>query len=192
MAADGFFAQGYLGYGKDRNRITRTVVVEGMAANPHGSHTVAGAKGGYLVPFSGFQVGPVVGLDYARAKLNGYTETGDPALTLTVSRQSVKALTGQAGLEVRGELAGLHPFVEAMLERDFTGDHRVIDFFQTTAPTIVNHWDVNRSKKTYGKLAGGGSADITPGIAVDAFVSTTVNRRQGQEIGGQLSLKARF
>lgn len=192
MAADGFFGEAYAGFGKDRNRMRRTGVVEGMAANPHGSHTVAGAKGGYLFPFMGFQMGPVIGLDYARAKVNGYTETGDPALALTVSRQSLKALTGQAGLEFRGELAGLHPFVDATLEKDFTGDHRVIDFAQTTSPTIVNHWDINRSKRTYGKISGGGTADLTPGIAVDAFVSTTINRRQGQEIGGQLSLKAKF
>lgn len=192
MMADGFFGEAYAGFGKDRNRIRRTGVVEGMAASPNGSHTVAGAKAGYLFPFGGFQLGPVVGLDYARAKVNGYTESGDPALMLTVSRQSLKALTGQAGLEFRGELAGLHPFVDATLERDFTGDHRVIDFAQTTSPGIVNHWDINRSKKTYGKIAGGGSAEITPGIAVDAFVSTTVNRKQGQEIGGQLSLKAKF
>lgn len=192
LAANGFFGQAYVGYGNDRNRIERTGVVQGMTANPHGSHTVAGAKGGYLVPFSGFQIGPIIGLDYARAKVNGYTEAGDPALTLNVSAQSLKAVTGQAGLELRGELAGLHPFVDATLERDFTGDDRLIAFAQTTAPTIVNHWDVSRSKKTYGKLSGGGTADITPGITVDAFVSTTVSRKQGQEIGGQLSLRARF
>ena len=70
-----------------------------MTADPHGSHAVAGAKGGYLMSFSALKVGPIVALDYAKAKVDGYTEAGDAALTLNVSGQSLKAFTGQAGIE---------------------------------------------------------------------------------------------
>ena len=190
--AGGLFGQAYVGYGKDRNRITRTGVVDPMAANPHGSHTLAGAKGGYLISLSGLQVGPVVSLDYARAKVDGYTETGDPALTLNVGRQSLKALTGQAGLELRGELAGLHPFVDATVEHDFTGNDRLISFTQTSAPIIVNSWAVTRGKDTYGRLAGGASANLIGGVSLDAFVTTTLGADNGQEVAGQLGLKATF
>ena len=188
----GLFGQAYLGYGKDRDRINRAGVVEGMTATPHGNHTVAGAKGGYLMSFGGLQAGPIVAVDYARAKVNGYTEAGDPALTLNVSGQSLKAFTGQAGLEVRGELAGLHPFVDLTAERDFTGDDRLITFSQTSAPVIVNSWTVARGHETYGRLAGGASANLTGGLSIDAYVSTTISRNHGQEVGGNLGVKARF
>ena len=188
----GLFGQAYLGYGKDRNRITRTGVVEDMTASPHGSHTVAGAKGGYLMSLAALKIGPVIALDYARANVDSYTESGDPALTLNVSGQHLKSLTGQAGLELRGDLAGLHPFIDVTAEREFSGNGRVITFAQTTAPTIVNSWEVSRSKETYGRIAGGASATLTGNLSLDAFVSTTVSRNHGNETGGQLGIKAAF
>jgi uncharacterized protein YhjY with autotransporter beta-barrel domain/phospholipase/lecithinase/hemolysin len=187
----GLFGQAYLGYGKDRDRITRVGVVEDMTARPHGSHTVAGAKGGYLFSFAGLQAGPIVAVDYARAKVNGYTESGDPALTLNVGRQSLKALTGQAGVEVRGDLAGLHPFVDLTAEHDFSGDDRLISFSQTSAPVIVNRWDVSRGKDTYGRLSGGASVNLGR-VSLDAAASTTISRDGGQELGAQIGVKARF
>jgi outer membrane autotransporter protein len=188
----GLFGQAYVGYGKDRNRITRTGVVADMSASPHGSHTLAGAKAGYLMSFTALKVGPIVALDYARAKVDAYTETGDPALTLNVGSQSVKELTGQAGLEVRGDLAGLHPFVDLTAEHDFTGDNRLISFAQTSAPIIVNQWAVPGHKQTYGRLSGGASATLAGGVSIDASASTTLGRDHGQEVGGQVGLKARF
>ena len=108
--------------------------------------------------FGGLSAGPIVAADYARAKVDGYTETGDPALTLNVSSQSLKAFTGQ----------------------------------QTSAPVIVNSWAVPGRKQTYARLSGGANANLTGGLSVDAFVSTTLGRDQGQEVSGQLGLKAKF
>ena len=192
LNAGGFFGQAYLGYGKDHNDISRAGVVEGMEASPHGNHTVAGAKGGYLVPLVGMKVGPIVAVDYARAKVDGYTETGDPALTLNVGSQSLKALTGQAGIEARGDLVGLHPFVDLTAEHDFSGTDRLISFSQTSAPVIVNHWAATRDKETYGRVAGGASADLGGNISIDAYASTTLGHNHGEEMGGQLGVKARF
>jgi uncharacterized protein YhjY with autotransporter beta-barrel domain len=142
--------------------------------------------------FLALKAGPIVAVDYGRAKVNGYTEAGDPALTLDVGGQSYKALTGQAGLEVRGDLAGLHPFVDATVEHDFTGDERLFNFAQTSAPTIVNTWAVPGRKQTYGRLSGGASANLIGGISVDAAASTTLSRKGGNEVSGQIGLKARF
>jgi outer membrane lipase/esterase len=188
----GLFGQAYLGYGADRNRITRTGVVQAMTASPHGNHTIAGAKAGYLMSLAALKLGPVVALDYARARVDSYTEAGDPALTLNVGSQSLKSLTGQAGLEARGDLAGLHPFIDLTAEHQFSGNGRVITFAQTSAPIIVNSWQVSRSKETYARLSGGASATLTGNFSVDAFVSTTLGRNRGQETGGQVGIKAAF
>ena len=189
---NGLFGEAYLGYGKDHNKIHRTGVVDDMNASPDGNHTVAGAKGGYLMSVLGFQAGPIVALDYARAKVDGYTENGDPALTLTVGSQSLKAFTGQLGLEARGEISGLHPFVELTAEHEFSGDQRLISFAQTSAPIIVNEWSVTGDKQTYGRLAGGASANLGGGFSIDVFGTTTLGRDHGQEMGGQLGVKAHF
>ena len=192
LSMGGLFGQGYVGYGRDTDRINRAGVVQGMEAHPHGNHTVAGAKGGYLMSFAGLSAGPIVAVDYARAKVDGYTETGDPALTLNVSGQHAKAVTGDAGLEVRGDLAGLHPFVDLTAEHNFTSNDRVITFAETSAPVIVNSWAVPGRKQTYGRLAGGASASLNGAVSVDAFVSTTLGHKGGNVTGGNVGVKVRF
>jgi outer membrane autotransporter protein len=165
-----------------------------MSADPDGHHILAGAKGGYLMPFGPFRAGPVVGLDYAKAKVKAYTEDGDPALSLNVSGQSYEALTGNLGLEIRGSAGvpgvGVHPYVQALLEKDFIGDGRAIFYAQTDAPTIVNRFDYEgRSKKLYGRLNGGISASVLGGIGVDASVSATVGKKQGNEVSGLVGVR---
>jgi outer membrane autotransporter protein len=188
----GLFGQAYVGYGKDRDHIVRTGVVSDLAAKAHGNHWIAGAKGGYLMSFAGLGAGPIVPLDYARAKVNGYSETGDAALSLNVGAQSYKALKGQAGLEVRGDLAGLHPFLDVTAEHNFSRDDRPITFAQTDARIIINSWQVRGRKETYGRLAGGASASLASGLSVDAFATTTLDRNHGQEVGAQVGVKAAF
>src|SRR4030095_10159649 len=74
FAMGGGFAPGYAGYGWNKHDIDRAGVVEDMEADPKGHHFIAGAKGGYLFPLGSVRVGPVVALDYAKAKVDGYTE----------------------------------------------------------------------------------------------------------------------
>ena len=190
------FAQAHAGLGSDKHRIRRTGVIDNMSARPDGSHVTAGAKAGYLMGFGPLRVGPIAALDYARAKVDGYTETGDAALTLDVGKQSLKALTGQLGLEARGGLnagvGALRPFVSATLEHDFTGDDRTITFSQTSAPGIVNSWGIGGGKQTYGRLSGGAAASILTGTSIDAAVSATVGRDGGNELGAHLGLRMGF
>ncbi|HEU5432977.1 MAG TPA: autotransporter domain-containing protein, partial [Thermomicrobiales bacterium] len=51
VAAGPIFGQAYLGYGRDRNDLTRTGVISDLTASPDGHHVTAGAKAGYLMPF---------------------------------------------------------------------------------------------------------------------------------------------
>ena len=193
----GGFAQGYLGYGKDKHRISRMGVIDAMSANPSGSHVLAGAKAGYLMPLGGLRAGPVIALDYAKAKVNGYTETGDAALTLNVNSQRFSSLRGSAGLELRGDMdmGGMHfrPFAALLAEKDFKGDGRTVYYAQTSAPTIVNHFAFeNASKKTYGRVNLGFGAGISSALSVDAGVSGTFGKKQGNETSGQLGFNLGF
>ena len=194
-AADflGGFVQGYVGYGHDDHHITRAGVLTPMTATAKGNHWIAGAKGGYLAPLGPVSIGPVVALDYAKAKVDGYTENGDPVLTLNVGSTSVKALEGSVGAELRGNLTGVRPFASAVLVKDLTGDGRVIQFAQTTAPTIINSWQLeDRSKHIYGRLTGGLSATLTGNVSVDGLISTTVDKRGGNDTSAHLGVRVGF
>ena len=193
LYSGGLFGQAYLGYGRDNHHLDRAGVVEDMTASPHGNHVTAGAKGGYLLPLgAGVGVGPIVAVDYARAKVDGYTEKGDLALTLNVGNQSLKSLRGQVGAEVSANVSGVHPYADLTLEHEFSRNGRQISFSQTSAPVIVNEWAVAGGKETYGRLSGGMSATITPHVSVDAAFSRTIGLNGGQEMGAQVGVKANF
>ncbi len=191
------FVQAHLGYGRDRHRLTREGVVNSLRARPDGTHWTAGAKAGYLVPLASLRVGPVAAVDYAKAKVDGFTEEGDAALALNVDKLSLKSLTGSLGLEARGDFegggVGLRPFISAVVEKDFTGDGRTAFFSQASAPTIVNRWDLGeRSQDVYGRLTAGASAAILGRTSLDAQVSSTFRKDDGNELSAQLGLRVGF
>ena len=193
----GGFVQGYAGYGWNKHDIERAGVVEEMEADPKGNHFIAGGKAGYLMPLGTVRVGPVIGLDYAKAKVDGYTETGDPVLTLNVDLLTYKSLRGSLGLEVRGDFEGggvqLRPFAAATVEKDFTGDERTVRFAQTSAPTIVNSFVLeDASKEAYGRFSGGFSAAILSNVSLDVAGSATIGKDQGNETSAQLGVRIGF
>jgi len=193
----GAFVQAYAGHGWNEHEIERAGVVEGMEADPDGDHFIAGAKGGYLMNWGDVRVGPVVGLDYAKADVDGYTESGDPALTLNVDSISYKSLRGSIGVELRGDFAGggvqLRPYASAVVEKDFTGDSRTVTFSQTASPSIVNSYAFeDASKSAYGRFSGGFSAAILSSVNLDVGASATVGKDQGEETSAQLGLRFAF
>ena len=66
-------------------------------------------------------------------------------------------------------------------------------FAQTSAPGIVNRFAVeDGSKKAYGRLSAGLSAAILSNVSLDAAVSGTVGKDQGNETSAHLGLRAAF
>ena len=197
FAIAGAFAQAYLGYGWDDHDIEREGVVEGMRAKTDGDHWLAGAKAGYLFPVGIMRAGPVIAIDYAKAKVDGYAETGDPALTLNVSSVSAKSFTGGIGAELRGDFdtSGVYvrPYLSAMLEKELGDNDRVVHFSQTTAPGIVNSWSVgDGSDGVYGRLSAGGSAQILSSVSLNTVLSTTVGRDDGNDVSASVGLNFGF
>ena len=77
-----------------------------------------------------------------------------------------------------------------MLEKDLAGDSRSVRFAQQSAPGIVNTWHFeDRSKDVYGRISGGASASILQGINLDALLSSTVGRDQGNEVSGHVGVR---
>jgi uncharacterized protein YhjY with autotransporter beta-barrel domain len=181
------FVQGHAGYGRTDYDIRRAAVIDTLSAKPEGSHVIAGAKVGFLAGLGALRVGPVATLDYARAKVDGYTETGDNALRLNVGAQRYSALVGGAGLELRGDFSAggssLRPYASAMLEKDLQGDSRTLVFSQASTPSIVNRFDLGeRDTGLYTRFSGGASAQLSRTVQLDVSGSTTAGKDQGNEV----------
>jgi outer membrane lipase/esterase len=193
-----FFAQGLATVGWQNYRNSRPGVVDTITSNPDGTSFVAAGKVGYLFDAGKSQVGPIGGLTYARARVNGYTENGDPVLALNVGQQTAEALIGSVGAQFRfpflvsGRM--INPYVNLTMDDDLIGNGRIIQFGATSAPLIVNNWNVPNatSQHVYGRVAAGVVAPVSNTVALTANVSQTFARQGGNDFYGNGGLKISF
>ena len=193
-----FFAQGLATFGWQNYRNTRPGVVDTITSNPDGTSFVAGGKLGYLFDAGQSQVGPIGSLTYARARVNGYTESGDPVLTLTVGPQTAEALVASAGVQFRAPFVVngrvISPYLNLTAEDDLIGNGRIIQFGATSAPLIINNWSIpnGASQHLYGRVTGGVLAPVTNNVALTMNFSRTLARQGGDDFYGTGGLKISF
>jgi phospholipase/lecithinase/hemolysin/uncharacterized protein YhjY with autotransporter beta-barrel domain len=194
-----FFLQGLATVGWQNYRNVRPGVVDPITSNPDGTSVVAAGKVGYLFGTPDkVQVGPIGSLLYARAKVNGFTEAGDPVLTLNVGQQTAETLIGSVGAQFRfpfwvsGKL--ISPYVNLTADDDFIGNGRIVQFGATSAPIIINNWAIpnTNSRNVYGRVAAGVVAPFWNNVALTANVSQTFGRTGGNDFYGNGGLKISF
>jgi phospholipase/lecithinase/hemolysin len=194
-----FFAQGLATVGWQNYRNVRPGVVDNITSNPDGTSVVAAGKVGYLFGTPDkVQVGPIGSLLYARARVNGYTEAGDPVLTLNVGPQTAETLIGSVGAQFRfpfwvsGKL--ISPYVNLTADDDIIGNGRIVQFGATSAPLIINNWAIanTNSHNVYGRVAAGVVAPVWNNVALTANVSQTFARTGGNDFYGNGGLKISF
>ena len=193
-----FFAQALATYGWQNFRNTRPGVVDVITSNPDGTTFVVGGKAGYLFDAGKSQIGPIGGLTYARARVNGYTESGDPVLTLTVGPQTAEALVASAGVQLRAPFMvngrTISPYLNLTAEDDLIGNGRIVQFGATSAPLIINNWTIpnGSSQRVYGRVAAGVVAPVTNNVALTANVARTVGHQGGDDFYGTGGLRISF
>jgi uncharacterized protein YhjY with autotransporter beta-barrel domain/phospholipase/lecithinase/hemolysin len=197
FAAGGAFIQAHAGYGQIDYRTRREAVIDEIEGETDGDAITAGAKAGYLLGMGGMRVGPVIGLQYAKVEMDGYTETGDPVLTLNVGDQDVKALVGSAGLEARGSFDSggltIAPYASLTAEKDLEGDGRAIRYAGTASPGIVNTFVLDdRSKDLHGRFTAGANLALGGAFSLQVQGSTSIARDGGNDMAGFLGLKLGF
>jgi outer membrane lipase/esterase len=193
-----FFAEGLATVGHQDFRNTRPGVVDTITSNPDGTTFVFAGKTGYLFDAGKAQIGPIGGLIYAHAKVNDFTEAGDPVLILNVGPQTAEALIGSVGAQFRmpfvvnGRI--INPYLNLTAEDDFIGNGRIIQFSATSAPLIVNNWAVpnGTSQNVYGRVATGVVAPVWNNVSLTANVSRTFGRQGGDDFYGTGGFKVSF
>jgi outer membrane autotransporter protein len=195
--AGGAFAEGYAGAGRLDYRMRRAAVIDDIFAESDGTTMTAGAEAGYLFPLSGLQAGPIAGVQYARVKLDGYTERGDEVLTLNVAERRASELVGFTGVEVgfEDDIGGLSvkPFVKLAAEKLLDGSGGGVRFAGTASPGIVNRFvQEESSRDVYGRVEGGASLALGTRAALQFQASATVEHPEHDEFTGFFGLKLGF
>ena len=181
LFADALLAYGHHGYALDRDGVIDTV---------HGSTGAdtftAAAKAGYLFNAGPVRAGPIAGVNYTGAVIQGYTETGDSLLTWMVNQQTLDSLTGNAGVQVRFpfELGGTRysPFIDVTAEHYFPGSARTVTTTLVSAPLLPVLTPVSGESGTYGKVAAGVAARIAGNVSATFNAETTFAREGGNGV----------
>ena len=168
------FSDALIAYGRHDYTLDRQGVIDIVHGSTSANTFTAAARGGYLFDAGPVRVGPIAGLNYTLADIQGYTETGDSLLTMIVNGQNVDSLTGNAGIQMRFpfELWGdlYSPFINVTAEQDLLGSSRIITTTQVTAPLLPVLTPVPGESGTCGKIAAGVAARL------GGTVSATVTR----------------
>ncbi len=161
-----------------------------------GTASSAGFKTGYLVDVATVRAGPIAGLNYMQTYLNGYTETGDSLLTQTVSAQTLEALTGSAGVQIRfGNLIPAYridPYLNITAEHEFLGGRNIVTN-QTSTPLLPVITPISGiGGITYGQVAAGLSTNLGGDLSGSIQGVATFGRAGGNDYGLSGSLLYRF
>jgi outer membrane lipase/esterase len=191
------FVEGYAGLGRVELDIRRDAVIDEITATPDADTVIAGAQLGYLFDMGLLKVGPVAGISYGRAELDGYTETGDPVLTLNVDGQEDDQLVGSLGVELNGSFdmgsARVSPYLTATAEKELDDNGRVIRYAGTAAPNIVNSWVLGGEEdEAYGRIVGGANFEITRAVTLQVTGGTTIGQEGGDTSSASVALRVGF
>jgi phospholipase/lecithinase/hemolysin/uncharacterized protein YhjY with autotransporter beta-barrel domain len=197
LEAGGAFGQAYAGFGQLDYDIRRPAVIDTISAETDGKSFVAGGEVGYLLELARVKAGPVVGVQYARATLDDYRETGDPVLTLNVGRQRASELLGFAGIEAEAELEvgglDIQPYAKLLAEKELDSSGRPIAYSSTATPLIVNRFEPGHgSEDVYGRIEGGASFALVGALQLQVQASATIEHPEHDEMSGFIGLKLGF
>jgi len=192
------FLQSLVSYGWLNYSNSRSGVVSNITANPDGKTFATALKGGYLFDVApSVRFGPIAGLTYVQAHVNGYSENGDPVLTLNLNEQTAKTVLGSVGAQTRCAFdlgsTRLDSYLNFTVENNFEGSDRVIQYSATSAPLIVNSWTATGAPNhAFVRLAAGANANLTSAINVMLNLSQTIEQPGGNDFYCTGGLKISF
>ena len=170
-------------------------VIDVIRGSTNADTFTTAARAGYLINAGVVRVGPIAGFNYTHGVIGAYTESGDILLTMMVDRQTINALTGDAGLQLRlpfvAGTALYSPFINLTAEQDFAGSGRNVTTTLVTAPLLPILTPVSAHDRTYGKVAAGIGASIAGNISA-TNVATTFAREGGNDFAVSGGIKAVF
>jgi len=181
--------------GFNKLNITRPGLISNLTGSTDGESFVAQGKGGYLFDAgalgvgafnaSTLRMGPIVGFSYSHVHINGYTEAGDPMLTQQVGDQSTDGFTGRAGIEFRSATLwgswAVSPWLDLTVEHDFADGARVLTTAQTYALLLPISTAVSNPTQTYGRVAGGLSAQVAQNMYLNINGEATFGRTDSND-----------
>jgi outer membrane lipase/esterase len=197
-ATRAWFVDALAAYGVIDLDLARPGTIETVRSSTNGSALAVAARSGYLFDFGKVRAGPIAGLTYVHARIDGYTETGSDPSAMDIGSQTVDSLTGSAGLRFLAPFqAGgtlFVPYLNVTLEHHFGSDTAELTSSLAgsggTQPLTVSF--PTFGARDYGKVEGGLTVELAPEASVSLSGASTFARDDGHDYRVSAGLNYRF
>ena len=185
-------------YGSHDLDLARPGLTDPVLGSTGASAFALAARAGYLFDFGGLRAGPIAGLTYVHSRVDGYTETGDRDLTLTVSALTLDSLTGSLGIRFLAPFrAGgklVVPYLNVTLEHRFGDLDQVLTARLTSAPALppILSPFAAFDARDFGKIEGGLTLELGPELSASISGASTFARDEGYDFRISAGLNYRF
>jgi outer membrane lipase/esterase len=192
-----WFVDALAAYGVVDLDLARPGTNEIVRGSTSGGAWAAATRAGYLLDFGKVRAGPIAGLTYVHASVDGYTEAGSDPSRLVVGDQTVDSLTSSVGVRFLAPFqAGgsiFIPYLNVTLEHQF-GDDRVelTTGLATPGSPAAGLSFPTFGDRDYGKVEGGLTIELTPQASVNVSGASTFARDDGQDYRISAGLNHRF
>jgi uncharacterized protein YhjY with autotransporter beta-barrel domain len=192
-----WFIDALAAYGTVTLDMTRPGAIEAVHGSTDASALGLAVRGGYLFDLGKVRVGPIAGLSYVSAKVDGYSEGGRDPTAMTVAEQSIDSLTGSAGIrflapfQTGGTL--FVPYLNVTLEHLFGDGKGSVTTSLTQAPgsPVTLAFPVFGARD-YGKVEGGLTIELAPEASISLSGASTFAREDGHDYRLSVGLSWRF
>ena len=197
-ATRAWFVDALAAYGAIDLDLARPGTNETVRGSTSGGAWAAAARGGYLFDLGKVRAGPIAGLTYVHARIDGYAESGNDPSAMVVGDQTVDSLTGSAGLRFLAPFqAGgtlFVPYLNVTLEHHFGSDTAQLTTGLAgsggTQPLTVSF--PTFGARDYGKIEGGLTIELAPEASVSVSGASTFARDDGHDYRVSAGLIYRF
>ena len=195
-ARNGFFLSSALSYSWNDLDIDRPGFGDSVGADPDGDTFGAALRGGYLFDLTGFQAGPIAGLTYSDASLDGYGEDGPSLLAQSVPDQDAKNLLLMAGarfaVDRTFDTYTLRAHADIAYEHEFENDGFSVlkTEFDFASGVSIYTPVAELDDQDYLRLAGGLSVQLDSKVELGLTAGGRVfgNERESYNVAGELSV----
>jgi outer membrane autotransporter protein len=185
-------------YGSHDLDLARPGITDPVLGSTSASAFALAARAGYLFEFGGVRAGPIAGLTYLHSRIDGYTETGDKNLTLTVSALTLDSFTGSVGIRFLAPFrAGgklFVPYLNVTLEHRFGDLDQVLTASLTAAPALppILSPFAAFDARDFGKIEGGLTLELGPELSASISGASTFGRDESHDYRISAGLNYRF
>ena len=185
-------------YGTHDLDMTRPGLPDPILGSTSGNALALAVRAGYLFDFGGVRAGPIAGLTYVRSRIDGYTEKGDPQLTLTVSSLTIDSLAGSVGIRFlapfRAGSTLVVPYLNITLEHQFGDLDQVLTASLTSAPALppILSTFAAFDARDFGKIEGGLTLELGPDFSASLSGAHTFGRDESYDFRISAGLNYRF